>query len=507
MHKISFQLFVFICFIAVSSSKILTFSATLNVSQVYSAPIGFIPPRTPGQTMINMYASNDIQICIQEFVELQGSLQNCNSGGYFNFTTEGKTMASLKDASENSAIPRFELDDNNLGGLGNQEFSFVLDGDSPSYNWSATTNLRSGTHYFVSVAFVSAGALGNSTFTLQIVYVDVPCPQGMIASPVFQLQCLPAPVLPSGIPKNDSVAEQGIMLYNVTVPDANNNNLLQVVVDLRETNYFIPHLGPSFDNGSYTVSIRRGNTPTPDYNDGSASYAVGQPTIINIEDPLGGFYFLEITNTLNVSIPYTLNVALSNCPANLYGPFCNATASDLTNQINVTTATGTGFYQFYQVLNKGQLVVGTASYENSESIAPPIVASFLNYPTNDSNMFSASNSATNYLFATTNMTVNWFIAVTAAPGENYYIWANTNCPNDCQGENFGNNDTYGSCDTYTGICNCNSHYGNLTCTRTGLAVVWIVLIAIAAAIVLAIAIGVPVACYLRNRNRSRYERV
>jgi len=172
----------------------------------------------------------------------------------------------------------------------------------------------------------------------------------------------------------------------------------------------------------------------------------------------------------------------------------------------VLQATGTGDYQYYTIRNVTDLMVGTATEEQS-NLAPPLTASYLNYPTNGSNMIAASGLATNFLSGSTQYPQDWNVAVYADQGVTYYIFANTYCPNGCQGEEYGNNETYGTCNEYTGVCSCESHYGNLNCIRTSLAVVWIVLIVIACAIILAIAIGVPVAIWLRNRNRSRYERV
>lgn len=283
-------------------------------------------------------------------------------------------------------------------------------------------------------------------------------------------------------------------------------NSLSIVVN--PFSFGLSEIGAAmFPNGSITAALRRGNAPNIYQNDSAATYQNNEMTL-SISDPIPGAWYLSVYNSLNQTIKYTVVFTNTSCPSNTAGPNCTSSVIDLTNVYNVSSYTGTGDYQYFTLRNTSDLIVGVST-EKAEGIAPPIYASFLNYPTSDSNLISASGQVSNYLFGSTDLgNMTWRVAVLASSGQVFYIWANTNCPNNCMGDNYGaGNKTYGTCDAYTGLCACNSRYGNLTCTRTGLAVVWIVLIVIACAIILAIAVGVPVACYLRNRNRSRYERV
>lgn len=129
-------------------------------------------------------------------------------------------------------------------------------------------------------------------------------------------------------------------------------------------------------------------------------------------------------------------------------------------------------------------------------------------------MVSSSGKAVNFIFTSAPASVSnvtWYIATSYEDGEDYVVWANIACPNLCQGDDYpsanATEDTKGQCDEQSGVCTCDDGYDELTCTKSGLAVVWIVLIVIAALIILAVAIGVPVGCYLRSRRKARYERV
>jgi len=189
------------------------------------------------------------------------------------------------------------------------------------------------------------------------------------------------------------------------------------------------------------------------------------------------------------------------------------------------------------------LKIGTGT-KNLKAVAPAIVASTVYWPSNESNTVSSNNRTVNLISAYSYYATDsngkkhdsenvapvddadnefgkhghhpnpppppsqiWYVAIAAPSGFSYYIWSGTSCANNCQIPGQSGNSTHGACDETSGYCMCNKHYGNLWCTRTGLATVWIVLIVIACAIVLAVAIGVPVACYLKNRRRARYERV
>jgi len=180
----------------------------------------------------------------------------------------------------------------------------------------------------------------------------------------------------------------------------------------------------------------------------------------------------------------------------------------------MTSFQATGNLQYFAYYNE-TLQIGVG-YEDLSQSAPALYASLYNwpFPTNQSNGYMAGGpsqgSAVNFLnLQLPGFSSNWFIAVQAPANTTFYLWIGMVCPNNCEGNDFASsgNNTHGTCNLSSGTCTCEKHYKNLSCTPSGLAVVWIVLIVIACAIILAIAVGVPVACYLRNRRRARYERV
>jgi len=299
------------------------------------------------------------------------------------------------------------------------------------------------------------------------------------------------------------LSPQTLEITNLPLESVSYVNSLTAVVTVISTP--LPDISEALFNGSITVALRRDNSPNIFQNDSWAIYTEG-PITLSITDPIAGNWYLSVFNNLLTTVTYTIEFKATMCTDGKIGPFCNSTVVDLTSVNNATSYIGNGDYQYFIVRNSSELTIGVAT-EKLDVIAPTALASFVNYPVNDSYLLSASGQIANYIHASYYTNVTWRIAVWAYEGQEFYVWVNTECPNNCMGSDVSGNKTYGTCNPYNGMCVCNKHYANLTCTRSGLAVVWIVLIVIACAIVLAIAVGVPIACYLRNRNRSRYERV
>jgi len=507
LFVILFGFFVF------SSATWTTISQNLPAGGVVSQKLGLVPQRVPGPVVLEISAGFDIQVCIQEYIGLQGSISDCNIGGYFYFSVNNSTsnpkteiilpgggfetdedLSSLLGEGRESN----EMLKTSLGGLGGF-------GAGLPFTWKASTTLRTGSVYWVSVAYNSSADTGN--FTLQIIIppASSACNPGEIGRADGRCQTV-APAVPGHVYPNNQLGPHTTAIFNVTLLE--NVNTAELSININLLSGGLSNLDATFPNGSITVALRRGNAPNYYQNDTSATYMPGMPVSLSIIDPFPGYWYLSVNNHLNQNVEYVASFFVKTCLANQAGPNCTSSVMDLTNVFNATLVTGTGDYQYFTLRNKTSLIVGVAT-EKLTDMAPALLASFKNYPTNDSYLVSSSGDIANYIFGTFDLqNVTWNIGVWANEGQEYYIWANNNCPNGCMGKNFGEgNKTYGTCDTYTGLCDCESHYGNLTCTRTGLAVIWIVLIVIACAIILAIAVGVPVACYLRNRNRSRYERV
>jgi len=247
----------------------------------------------------------------------------------------------------------------------------------------------------------------------------------------------------------------------------------------------------------------------------SNSQSVGSfPSLIT---PLPGIWYISVFLPFQQSA-IVLIASAQVCVNNTAGANCTTPVQP----VNATAlpVTGTGDYQYF-TSTASELVVGTG-IKNLKTYAPPILASSIGWPSNDSYQAIANNNTAgsvnlinigNYDYSPATpapLSTTWYVAVWAPSGYKYYIWANPNngsCCNGCSDPSNKNptNKTVGTC--VDGYCTCPKHYGGLWCYHTGLATVWIVLIVIACAIVLAIAIGVPVALYLRNRGKARYERV
>jgi len=315
--------------------------------------------------------------------------------------------------------------------------------------------------------------------------------------------CAASPVIVSGTPKSGNLSVDTTLFFSFNLSGQVYQNNLTVVAQITTTPSTV-----TYPNGALVLRIRRGNSPTTVIYDASASSNGTQQLVITLLDPLPGAYYVSLYNNQTTSLSYSVDFWNSTCAQGKAGPFCNSTVIDLSGAPNTTQYTGTGFYQYFRLKNATDLIIGTGT-ESLKETAPALLASYLNYPTNSSYMIQATDGTTNFILAEATSLVDWKIAVWAYEGQEYYLWVNMYCPNDCQGDNFDNssNTTNGNCNEITGICACNSGFQDIYCSSSGLAVVWIVLIVIAGAIILAVAIGVPVACYLRNRQRTRYERV
>jgi len=231
--------------------------------------------------------------------------------------------------------------------------------------------------------------------------------------------------------------------------------------------------------------------------------------------PMVGSWYYTVTNTGSSKISLSIQVTVHACSHGSVGPYCNQTATDLTNQYidNATFVVGTGGFQYFTVRST-ELVVGTGLKDLSQ-LAPAIFASFLSWPANDSYLVAAAGNTVNLVTASIPYqtikyldisNVTWNIAVWTQANQQYYIWANHACANNCTYNN-GTSSGSTSCNQNTGYCTCKSGYTGLWCYSSGMKVVWIILIVIACAIVLAIATGVPIACYLKSKKRKQYERV
>jgi len=368
--------------------------------------------------------------------------------------------------------------------------------------------LRGGSPYFLSVGFYPLNANFNaslSDITVSLTYDNAVCKKNYLWDSVLE-KC----ELASALRYNNTLKPNSTEYY-YEVSSLGNQAL----------GLFFKVSTPSsaeYDNTTYVLYVKRGALPTIDTYDLLFNLSINAEEIEQyiFPGPIPGSYYFLLQNSFNHDLTLLMNVTSTICSnQTMVGPNCNQRVNDLTNQVNVTQFNGTGEYQYFLV-NKTELLVGIGlKYANST--APSIFASFLNVPTEANYVVMSGGNDVNFISSSIydlkyDHYNYWLVSVWAKENQTYYLWANSNCPNNCSG-NATNSSPTGSCNTTSGVCTCDSTiYTGLWCfpvenTKHKLKAVWIVLIVLACVIILAIAIGVPVACYVKNRRRARYERV
>jgi hypothetical protein len=303
--------------------------------------------------------------------------------------------------------------------------------------------------------------------------------------------------------KQASIEALTSQIYEVDLTIEDNSFLRTTVTPLNNTSIYRTNAATN-STPSMDVEVRRQAVPQDGIYDANATLENGA-YLVSIDSPVPDTtYYILVTNNENSSVTYTIESLSQTCAAGLFGPNCTNVVVDLTNVNNATMYTGTGDYQYFSVRHS-TLVVGVGT-EKLDDPAPTLLASVFSYPSNETALLVSYNKTVNFISAHNPSGNEWYVSVWANDGQDYYIWANIPCANNCTGVK-GGNTTHGTCNVDTGMCECNKGYGDLFCDKSGLKLVWIIIIVIVCAIILAIAIGVPVACFLRNRRRARYERV
>lgn len=256
------------------------------------------------------------------------------------------------------------------------------------------------------------------------------------------------------------------------------------------------------------VLARQGGAPYETGMSFTYDSSTGEYTL-QLPGALSGDYYVSVNNTQEFIVGYSLELFAPTCGTSEYGPDC-AKATDLTDVQATQTVTNSSAAVQYFMIYTQDLVFGVA-VSNATDMAPPAYSTFLGTPSDGYYIVEAKGSATNLLRASAPSPVNWIVAVAPAQGNDYYYWANLDCPNDCQGANYTfNTTTHGTCDSSTGVCACSDDYkNNIFCAKEsgGLGAGWIVLIVLGCALIIALVVGVPIACYVKNKTRARYERV
>jgi hypothetical protein len=471
------------------------YEQTLDVNQTFSAPMGQLPLRPQGPVTVSISTTNSVEICLQEYVVIQGDLESCNPGGYFLINLNSTSQANF-----------FSLDEESIGSLFGGEYGTNFVGDETKTE-VVTTSLRGGSYYYISARIV--GALVNETanFAIDVNWNPTSCASGQIG--VGNQGCTTVNSTILSTVKEYSVDALTSQIFSVVLSSDDNSYLHTTVTPLSNPSIYRTNAAASNSsiNASMDVEIRRQAVPENGLFDANATLENGA-YVVDIDSPVPNTtYYILVTNNENSAISYNLESIAQTCGAGLFGPNCTSAVVDLTHVQNATKYTGNAEYQYFYV-SSSTLVVGTGT-EKLDGPAPTLLASIFNYPSNETALLVSYNKTVNFISAhnpSGGAGAKWYISVWANDGEDYYIWANIPCPNNCSGVN-GGNSTHGTCDVDTGMCDCSKGYGDLFCDKSGLKLVWIIIIVIVCAIILAVAIGVPVACFLRNRRRARYERV
>jgi len=499
--RFSFLLFVvlvgFVAFSRVSAEPgEAHYEALLEVNQTFSAFMGTLPTPVSGSVFVTLTTAYSVEVCLQEYIILQGNLSSCNPGGYFLFYRNSSAFQTNF----------FSLDEDSISSMfgGYYESNFV--GEDLRTETQNTT-LRSGSTYFVSMRLVGT-TLSNATasFDLTVTWNPVPCGPNQVGLPSG---CVDSPPTQVSAPSQVAIKSKATLYFSVDLtPD--DNRFLKTSATI---NNAAITLAPGADNDTLSLAIRREAAPVGDLADAFSSAEANDTYSLELDSPVPGTtYYIQVINNGNSDLEITLLTVSEGCTSG-FGPNCTSNTTDLTGNPNATLFTGIGDYQYFFVRN-ATLVVGVGT-EKLQQTAPALLASIFNYPANGSALIASSSQTVNFIsafnpgagsFEDDDVTSKWFVSVWANDGQEYYLWANTACPNNCAGSS-GGNVTHGVCDVNTGMCDCDKGYGNLFCDKTGLKLVWIIIIVIVCAIILAVAIGVPVACFLRNRRRARYERV
>jgi len=341
-------------------------------------------------------------------------------------------------------------------------------------------------------------------FDLEVSWNPKGCPEGQIG---LGTGCVVTNSTVLSTIKQSMIQAQTSQYFSVDLSIDDNSFLQTTVTPVDNSMFYRSNAAATNTTPSMDVEIRRQAVPQDGLSDATGTLENGA-YVATIDSPVPNTtYYIQVTNNEQNPIVYNLVSVSQTCGAGLFGPNCTSTAHDLTNTWNATLYTGTGDYQYFYV-NRRALLVGVGT-EKLEETAPALLASIWNYPSNESTLVSSVGQTVNYITAHNppeNPDNTWYITVWANDGQDYYIWANVPCPNNCTGVSAGNT-TRGTCNEGAGVCECDKGYGDLFCDKSGLKLVWIIIIVIVCAIILAIAIGVPVACFLRNRRRARYERV
>jgi len=267
--------------------------------------------------------------------------------------------------------------------------------------------------------------------------------------------------------------------------------------------------------GPWKVSVYVNQGTAPDIANGVHIMAITDQTIdsaqnltLSLPSPAPGVWYILIVNNGTIGFNYTVDAMAPTCPDGRIGFNCSSSNATKATNVAVTKYVGTGNYDYY-IVSTSTLTFGVTTLD-ADVEAPVVLASLVNYPSNQSYQVISVSQNTNFLNLATPSSADWFVAVWANQDEDYYIWTSSPCPNNCQGDTFttaNTADMHGTCDNTTGVCTCEKNYVHLYCEKKGLSAGWIVLIVIAAAIILAVGIGVPVGFYLRTKSKARYERV
>jgi len=484
-----------------------------------------LPDGIRGNMTLSIKTSLDVELCLQEWVEVTGNLStNCNSGGYFNVSANSTSSVAkfvdVLDSLEAESALGFREDFYEV----TKKLSFDYFGNlASSQNYvtkNYSTTLRTSTIYYLTARYITASS-NTTSIDVKLYYDNTDlCDYDEVG--LTNGKCAAVDSFPDSGPITHTFVPDQPRFFSYEV-DSGDDSEKQTFVESVTTKFSVSssslysnnaYLLGALPNVPISVYVRRDAAPDLVNNlwDAYQNVSINGTADFVLTTPMDGTWYYQVANTGSYDAEITVQMWAKYCADGYAGPFCNATVIDLTNQPvnNATWVNGTGGLQYF-IVRHTDLIIGTGT-EKLVGNAPAIFASFFNTPSNDSYIVSASGNPVNLITASVpyqtiqNLKmwdITWNIAVWSIAGQQYYIWANHACAQNCTAANV----SHGTCNQNTGYCTCNSGYSGLWCEKSGLALIWIILIVIACAIVLAIATGVPIACYLKGKKRKQYERV
>jgi len=259
--------------------------------------------------------------------------------------------------------------------------------------------------------------------------------------------------------------------------------------------------------------VRTAGTPSDGVSD-----AAGNATVA-VSYPRPAEWFVRLVSSDAADLNATITLTGDNCTAtpDRQGPQCAVNVTLVTADQMAAVNLSLGEVAYFRVSTSDLMELWVSAYDELTDLQPSISASLGQLPQLGTADVSACNTAVcaapsivvpnGTLGWASNVTVTWYVALTAAVGagnqSNAGIWIDSLCATNCE--------QHGTCgsDDQAGICLCVSDYQGVDCsTPSGsmMGAQYIVLIIIASLVVASAVIGFIAWAYMR-RKRAAYDKV